>query len=209
VALIEEQRVLLSAEHETPNAHAEELLPLIGRLMAEAGWAKTSLDRVAVGVGPGSFTGLRVGIALAHGIGIGLDIPVVGVGSLAAMAAAVSIEDPRARCTLLDARRAEIFYALYAPDGTELSAPQTLPRAGFASHLAEWCGHRTCVVLGEVLAELSLETDVLRSPGTDLPHAIWTARIGAALPAETPSEPLYVRDAGAVRPNLPPSPFHS
>ncbi|HET7540536.1 MAG TPA: tRNA (adenosine(37)-N6)-threonylcarbamoyltransferase complex dimerization subunit type 1 TsaB, partial [Polyangiaceae bacterium] len=82
VALLEGERLVASAEHEQPNNHAERLLPLFEQLLAETGWPKSSLDRLGVGIGPGSFTGLRAGIALAEGLSVGLDRPLWGVGSL-------------------------------------------------------------------------------------------------------------------------------
>ncbi|HEY6562656.1 MAG TPA: tRNA (adenosine(37)-N6)-threonylcarbamoyltransferase complex dimerization subunit type 1 TsaB [Polyangiaceae bacterium] len=208
VALIEGEALVAAAEHAEPNAHAEKLLPLIEQLMAEAGWARSSLERVAVGVGPGSFTGLRVGVALAQGIGLGLDIPVVGVGSLRSMARALPATDQRIRYPMLDARRNELFLAAYSPDGAELEAPRAVPRAELEAHLASLAGRGPYVVLGEVCAEFALSHRI-SSPDTDLPHALWAARIGAALPPDTSNEPLYVRDAGAVRPELPPSPFQT
>jgi tRNA threonylcarbamoyladenosine biosynthesis protein TsaB len=207
VALVEEGRPVLFGSHEQLNAHAEAILPIVHRLMAEAGWPRTSLDRVAVGIGPGSFTGLRVGIALAQGIALGLGIPVVGVGSLQAMAAAVPVRDTRSRCPLLDARRNEVFAALYASEGAELAAPVALPRAGLRDALDRVCPRAQRLVLGEICAELDLLDEPLRGAQTDLPHAIWTAVLGATLPPPEAVEPLYVRDAGATTPSLPPSPF--
>ena len=75
---------MASAEHSDLNAHAERLLPLLEEVFAQAKLTRHDVHRVAVGIGPGSFTGLRVGIALGQGLGLGLGIPVVGVGSLAA-----------------------------------------------------------------------------------------------------------------------------
>ncbi|MEB2323652.1 MAG: tRNA (adenosine(37)-N6)-threonylcarbamoyltransferase complex dimerization subunit type 1 TsaB, partial [Sorangiineae bacterium] len=110
VALAEGGVRLAEASHEVRSAHAELMLPLIARLLAEAGWARGSLDRLAVGVGPGSFTGVRVGIALAQGIALGLGVPVVGVPSLAAMARAAPPHVSGLRVPLLDARRGEVFF---------------------------------------------------------------------------------------------------
>src|SRR5688572_6886733 len=97
VALLEDERLIIELEHDQPNAHAERILPLVERALASAGFDRTSLDRLAVGVGPGSFTGLRVGIALAEGLALGLGIPIVGVPSLRAMAAAAPAADGRIR----------------------------------------------------------------------------------------------------------------
>lgn len=206
VALVEAGQPVCAATHTAPNAHAERTLPLVEQVLAEAGWARTSLERVAVGIGPGSFTGLRIGIALAQGIAMGLGIPVVGVGSLRVMAAAVPADRTGSRVPLLDARRGELFCAVYDPAGRELVAPAALPRDTALSTLEQRApGER--VLLGEIATALGL-SGALRSAATDLPHATFTALVGAALdPALAPAEPLYVRDVDAIKPDLPPSPF--
>ena len=104
VALTEGVTLIASEEHSEPSAHAELMLPLVSRALARAGWSRSSIDRIAVGVGPGSFVGLRVGIALAEGLSLGLGRPVVGVGSLSAMLGALSREHAGPRAALLDAR---------------------------------------------------------------------------------------------------------
>ena len=86
VALVEHDQVVSVRLHQELNRHGERMLPLVEQLLSEAGWPLSSLDRIGVGIGPGSFTGLRIGVALAQGIGLGLACPVVGVGSLHAMA---------------------------------------------------------------------------------------------------------------------------
>ena len=97
-----------------PPAHASELMPAVADVMtrAEVGWAE--LDAIAVGVGPGMFTGLRIGIATARALAGGAGLPLRPVSSLAALAA--GIEAPL-RLPLIDARRGEVFGALY--DGDE------------------------------------------------------------------------------------------
>jgi len=202
VALLERGQVVATASHEELNAHAERLLPLIDRALAEAGWSRATLERVAVGVGPGSFTGLRVGIALGQGIAVGLGIDLVGVGSLRAMAAAVPSDRPGSRWALLDARRGEIFLAAYDQGGNELLAPVAIPPADIESRMAEVSAPETRILLGEVLEVLPSTSGArLRSHETDLPHASAVARLGElATPAEAGVEPLYVRDAGAALP---------
>ncbi len=105
-------------------AHARALLEHVeGAAAAVGGWdVVTSL---AVGVGPGSYTGLRIGIASAHGIRQALGIPIIAVGSLEALAAAIRRSDsaPRPILPVIDARRKQAFAALYDPTGTEVWAP--------------------------------------------------------------------------------------
>ncbi len=197
--------VVARARHERQNAHAEELQPLLERMLAEAGVSKHALERVAVGMGPGSFTGLRVGIAFAQGIALGLGIVWLGVGSLRAMARSVPAEHSLPRVALLDARRDEVFAAMYAADGSELHAPIAVPRGDVISFLDGLPSPR--LVLGEISEALNIP-EAFRSELTDLPDATGVALLASELdPDHSITEPLYVRDAGAKLPSLPPSPF--
>ena len=208
VALLENGKLIGCLEHEQPNAHAERLLPLVERALSEAGWAKSSLDRLGVGVGPGSFTGLRVGIALAEGLSVGLDRPLIGVGSLLAMAHGALAERPHGPCcALLDARRDELFAAVYCDGTRQLHAPVALP----SQHLPEFVRDFGVVtVVGEVARGLECGAHFLAGPLLDLPHARWVAALAAELDeAAFPPEPQYVRGIGATLPNLPPSPLKS
>jgi tRNA threonylcarbamoyl adenosine modification protein YeaZ len=198
--------VIALLEHSEPSAHAERILPLIERCLVEAGWDRSSLERIAVGVGPGSFVGLRVGVALAQGLGLGLGVPVVGVGSLRSLAAAVPMKRSGARIALLDARRDELFAAVYAADGTELIAPHTVPlleaRAFVDSVGAD------AVVVGSIARSLHLAVDCVWAGDRDFPSADRTALLARhANPDEAPPLPQYCRGPGATLPVLPPSPF--
>lgn len=205
VALLEGQRLIASLEHEHPNSHAERLLPLIERLLSEAGWPKSSLDRLGVGVGPGSFTGLRAGIALAEGLSVGLDRPLVGVGSLLAMAHGALQERPGPCCALLDARRSELFLAVYAEGAPPIAAPQALPIEDLAEFLQQFA---VLTVVGEVAHGLNHGRELVRGATLDLPHARWVAALAAELDeASFPPEPQYVRGIGATLPVLPRSPL--
>jgi tRNA threonylcarbamoyladenosine biosynthesis protein TsaB len=207
VALVEGERLIASLEHEQPNSHAERLLPMIEQLLAEAGWPKSSLDRLGVGVGPGSFTGLRAGIALAEGLSVGLDRPLWGVGSLLAMARGALAEHAAGPyCTLLDARRSELFAAVYDQELRELRAPLALPIEDLANFLAVY-GVTTLV--GEVAQTLAQGRIWATGPALELPHARWVAALAAELAeASSPPEPQYVRGIGASLPTLPRSPIN-
>jgi tRNA threonylcarbamoyladenosine biosynthesis protein TsaB len=207
VAVFDGDKVTGALAHEEPNAHAERLLSLIELLLGELGHTRSSLDRIAVGVGPGSFTGLRVGIALAQGIALGLDRPLVGLGSLAALAHAAPAGEARVRVPVLDARRGELFIGAYAPDGRELLAPTAVPVAETAGFLRASLADQV-VLIGEAARLVGSGFDVLAGGELDLPHASTVARVGATLdPATASSEPVYVRGPGATPQNLPPSPL--
>ncbi len=208
VALVEDGREAIALANEGEVPHGERLLPLIDEALGRTGWSRTSLDCIAAGVGPGSFTGLRVGLALAQGIGLGLGRPVVGVGSLRAMCAAVPDELAGPRCALLDAHRSELFGAVYDADGTEIVSPRAFPR----TELQDWLrrlGDGPRVLVGEAAAEFEV---AFRSASTDLPHATAVARVGGKLSgthAGAPPAAEYVRPADAIRPKLPRSPLSS
>jgi tRNA threonylcarbamoyladenosine biosynthesis protein TsaB len=208
VALVEDGHTVATLGHEVPNGHAERMLGLVDRLLADAGWAKTGLDRIAVGVGPGSFTGIRVGIALAQGLALGLDRPVLGIGSLHAMSRGVPDELDGTRCAMVDAHRNELFCAEYAASGEEVRAPLAVRRDGAGAWLAE--AREPRVVIGEIATSVGVALEPFRSDLTDLPHAAGVALLGSVLaPERAPTDAVYARPADAIRPNLPRSPLSS
>ena len=207
LALLDGGQLVASVEHEQPNSHAERLLPLLEQLLAEAGWPKSSLDRLGVGVGPGSFTGLRAGIALAEGLSVGLDRPLWGVGSLLAMARGALADHPGPCCALLDARRSELFAAVYDQKLVELRAPVALPIQDLPDFLA---ASGVATVVGAVVRGLPHGRTLAAGPTLDLPHARWVAVLTGELEeASCPPEPQYVRGIGATLPVLPHSPINS
>jgi tRNA threonylcarbamoyladenosine biosynthesis protein TsaB len=97
-----------------PPAHASELMPAVAEVMDASGVDWPELDAIAVGVGPGSFTGLRIGVTTARALAHAHELPLRPVSSLAALAA--GIEDQH-RLAVIDAKRGEVFAALYGPEG--------------------------------------------------------------------------------------------
>ena len=206
VALTDGVTLIASEEHSEPSAHAELMLPLVSRALARAGWSRSSIDRIAVGVGPGSFVGLRVGIALAEGLSLGLGRPVVGVGSLSAMLWALSREHAGPRAALLDARRSEIFCAAEDAEGRQVIEPRAVARDAVGALLASLGD--ALALAGNVAESLDLPQKWLRGPLLDLPHAHAVAVLGSNREPESGAVlPHYVRGPGAIRPNLPPSPL--
>ena len=102
-----------------PRRHAELALPWAEALLAEAGIARAQLDAIAVGRGPGAFTGVRLAIALAQGIALALDRPVIPVSTLAALAMHAGGEH---RIAAIDARMGEVYLGLFVRDGDDLRA---------------------------------------------------------------------------------------
>src|SRR5204863_8655790 len=100
--------------------HQERLAPMLQALLAETGVALAEVDRIAVTVGPGSFTGLRVGVAFAKGLALALSKPAVGIGALEALCA--SVAGPGLTLAIADARRNQAYWQAFA-DGQAASPP--------------------------------------------------------------------------------------
>src|SRR5438445_12615277 len=110
--------------------HAEALMPLIARVIKASGVAFAALDRIAVTTGPGSFTGLRVGLSAARGIALAAGKPVVGVTTLTAYAApVVSEHGEHPVVAAIDARHDHVYFQVVGGDGTSLIATQVLAEA--------------------------------------------------------------------------------
>lgn len=114
VALVHGQTIVARSEL-APRRHAERVLPMADELLAEAGIGKHALDAIAVGRGPGAFTGVRLAVSLAQGMAMALDRPVIPVSSLAALALEAP-EDDAAILAVIDARMGEIYAACYKRD---------------------------------------------------------------------------------------------
>jgi len=107
--------------------HAERLMPMLRDVMAEAGLAFAELDLIAVTTGPGSFTGIRVGLAAARGLALASGLPLLGITAFEAVAAAVPPAERRESLIVaIDSRRADLFIQPFAADGSALSAPAAL-----------------------------------------------------------------------------------
>jgi len=140
VALLDGEALLAEFTLNIRKTHSERLMPLIDALLKESAIEREQLQAVAVAAGPGSFTGIRIGVSTARALAQGLDIPAVGVSTLQALAEAVP--SPGALiCPLLDARRNEVYSALYRreahpPRGLEMLIPPAAVELGpFAERL--------------------------------------------------------------------------
>lgn len=116
---------IVSDHRMSPQQHGALVLPMIDALMSEAGITSSQLDAVAYGRGPGSFTGVRIGVALTQGIALGADVGVVGISTLHTVAQGVHrLHGDRHIAVSLDARMAEIYFATYSVnDDTGLASP--------------------------------------------------------------------------------------
>lgn len=180
--------------------HAEHLLGQLEKLSR----GQNPPDRLAVGIGPGSFTGVRVGIAAMRALALAWARPLCGVGSMAAMAARCAHARPRPAApfaVLLDAGRAHCYAQAFAPDGAALSAPARCTQAAVTRLLKR---HRVQSALGDGAALFAKNLPCRSAP--DTPHAADIATLAAALPTaacRTPAEPLYLQPY-RVQAKLPP-----
>jgi tRNA threonylcarbamoyladenosine biosynthesis protein TsaB len=179
--------------------HAERLIPMIGETMAEAGLAFDDLDRLAVTIGPGTFTGTRIGIAAVRSLALATDAPTVGVSSLAVMAeVARRTIDAETLAVVTDARRGEVYAQLFGL-GAAMSESQVLP----IEDAAQLGGRLPITFVGSgaaAVAEAAVQGGrQARAALPDLlPDAIALAALASGLDAsDAPIAPFYLRPPDA------------
>ncbi len=183
-----------------PPAHSRELMPAIAEAMERAGVVWRDLEAVAVGVGPGTFTGLRIGVATARALAHGAQVPLRPVSSLAALAAGI---EARRRLALIDAKRGELFGTLQTDDGTPaeelvVRPDEVAPRFGDGVAEALAAGD------GSLRFRSVLEAAGIRVAADDselhVVRALHVCRLAAGAPDTAPEAvfPNYLRDPDAV-----------
>lgn len=203
--------VVLAAEgRELRHGHVEVLLPMIDRVIAEAGLIPGELEAVAVATGPGGFTGIRVGLAAAHGISLAANAALVGVTSFAAVVAglapAAGTAD-RAVLVALDSRRADLYVQLFAPDrsGPLAAAVSILPE-DLGGYVADLAGGAPLLAAGDAAAAAvkALEGRDVVLAADSAPDALGVAaaalrRLQSGSPSE-PVRPFYLRPPDVTLP---------
>ncbi len=166
--------------------HAEHLMPMIDAVLAEAGASFGDLTRIGVCTGPGSFTGIRIGVAAARGLALGLGVPAIGIGRLEALAAGAAAGRPAV--AVVPGPQG----AAYAQDFDAEGRPEGPPR--LVAGDAPMPGGRVLIGAGGLLPEALADAAVV-------------ARLAAGRAADTPPAPLYLRDSGAAPPREAPPPI--
>ena len=139
VALLDGDRVVGESLLDVRTTHSERLMLAVDRALGDAGWPPASLDGLAVAIGPGSFTGLRIGLATVKGLALALKRPIAAVPTLDAMATQLPWAS-RPVCPILTARRDEVYASLYRWDGTTMQREWdylALPPSALAARLTE------------------------------------------------------------------------
>jgi tRNA threonylcarbamoyladenosine biosynthesis protein TsaB len=195
VGLARGERVLATATVADQMAHVEQLMPLVSECVDTAGIRMAELDQLIVGLGPGPFTGLRVGVVTAHVLSYALSLPLHGVCSLDVLAAQFAEGSQGEYVVATDARRREVYWARYSPVGVRLgepgvSRPSDVPRLPVIGPAADLYKDQLRAVPGP----RSIDPGVLATSGATLPEA--------------GQEPLYLRHPDATELTRPKSVLH-
>ena len=185
--------------------HAESLMPMVIEVMAEADADFVDIDLVAVTVGPGSFTGLRVGLAAARGLSLARGVPLMGVTTLEAVAHGLEPDRRMGRDILvaLETKRADLYVQTFAEDMTALIEPRTILPESIAPHVSTG----PIIIVGDGAERLralvaSTGRDAVFAPGPGLPDAAviaglaetrWVNAKGSNGYDNRPLNPLYLR----------------
>ncbi len=189
-------KVIAMESQAMKRGHAEALMPLIARVMKETGIPFAALDRIAVTSGPGSFTGLRVGLSAARGIGLAAGKPVVGLTTLSAYAAPIVSEGAEQPViSAIDARHDHVYLQVVSGNGSSLVRPkvasmeEALEASRFgAPHLV---GNAAKILAERWPSDAPPPFKVDAQPAPDI---IWVAWLGAAVNPDTaPAKPYYLR----------------
>jgi N6-L-threonylcarbamoyladenine synthase len=168
--------------------HAEILPGMIEAAVRDAGLPLKALDRIAVTIGPGSFTGIRVGVAMARGLALSLGVPAVGVTTLAVVAEPM-LGRNKPVLALIDARREELYTQLFADDGSARGEPQAL----HYDEAGQLAAETDAILAGSGALILSGAA----SPQIEAIPLDIVGGIGARILADVKASPLYIRGADA------------
>jgi tRNA threonylcarbamoyladenosine biosynthesis protein TsaB len=202
VALIEDGVLVGADERRVSNAHGESLMPMVSALFERVGWAPRDVARWGVGVGPGSFTGVRIATATAKGIVLVTGAELVGVTSLDAVAFGV---DGEVVVSVVAAGKGELFVQVKRGD-TLLLEPAHVAFGDVVTRVASAAGGGGFVVVGEAARELDWSSvpaaRLVSNAPHDLPRAEAIARIAASRAAQDADalEPVYVRPPDITMP---------
>lgn len=205
VAVLADGRLAAHRFEPMARGHAERLLPMVREVVAEAGLGFADFDLFAVTVGPGHFTGLRVGLAAAQGLALAWGRPLTGVTTLEAVAAAVPAGD-RPLVVALESKREDLYVQVFA-GGRALDRPVSLA----PDRVADWAwppGELALAGDGAARLQPLLAGAGRRSLrlGPDAPDAAAVARLAAGrhgTAAALPAEPLYLRPPDVTLPKAP------
>jgi tRNA threonylcarbamoyl adenosine modification protein YeaZ len=193
-------RAIVRRTEPMARGHAEALAPLVEGLIGRVEGGFESLDRIAATTGPGSFTGIRIGLAMARAMGLALNVPVLGVSTLVAFAGPLLQEPgPGIIAAAIDARHGRVYLQLFEATGR----PLLPPRVEGLREAARAIGSGPVRIAGSGARLLALEAArigvaVDRAEGDEFPDIVAVARIGLATdPRDCPPRPVYLKPPDA------------
>jgi tRNA threonylcarbamoyl adenosine modification protein YeaZ len=190
-------RLALARESEPmARGHAEALAPMVERVLARIEGGASAIQKIAVAVGPGSFTGLRIGVAMARAMALALEVPVVGVSTLIAYAGPM-LDDPRPGviASVVDAGHGQVYFHLIDSKAKQIFSPRVVSLRDAVRAI----GGSPARVVGDAAKLLAEEArragvEVDATASAAFPDIVALARIGlAADPAAWPARPLYIK----------------
>jgi tRNA threonylcarbamoyladenosine biosynthesis protein TsaB len=193
-ALVRGEQTLAVLSEPMTRGHQERLAPMVRELMALAQAPFSAVDRIGVTVGPGSFTGLRVGLAFAKGLGLALGRPVAGVGTLHALAKAAAPAGPAAAA--IDAGRGRFYLQLFEA-AEPLAAPEVLALDEVLARVIHAFPTGAFTLCGPGAPQLGEAWPAARLVESETPDPVVVARLAAVGPPG-PSTPLYLRPPDAI-----------
>ena len=202
VALTEDGKLLGESYQNTGLTHSQTLMVMAEDLLKQCGKTMADVTAVAVAEGPGSFTGVRIGVAAAKGMSWGGQLPCYGVSTLEAMAVSLGAYEGHV-CACMDARRNQVYNALFLADGgklTRLSEDRAIALAELKTELEHIDGPIFLVGDGAVLTHKTLSGEI---PNLILPpeHRLHQRAVGVALLAEQKQSAGEPGDGNALSPN--------
>ncbi len=171
-AVCEEGNVLASIQIQDQKTHSVKLLPAVEYILAAAGVSSSELGLVAVTNGPGSYTGLRIGVTTAKAFAYSLGIPLIGLNTLEALAAACAVGEEQLVCPMIDARNARVYAALYRGRAERLPCCALSCETLCETLRAEYAGERILFTGDGTAANGALLTDLLGEMYRPLPSEL-------------------------------------
>lgn len=199
ICLSENENIIALSVNENRNDHASWLHPAIDRMLKKNELRPSSLHGISVSIGPGSYTGLRISLSAAKGLCYALNIPLITVSSLAIIALAAAPQATEFICPLIDARRMEVYSALYDKELNEIQGPHTLIidemsfSATLASHHILFCGSGSKKLQAVVSNDNARFSDAA-SDASHLASLAFSKFSGNDLADPAYTEPVYIKE---------------
>lgn len=190
------RETLASESLDMAQGHAEALAPMVERVTRAVEGGVDALDRIAVCIGPGSFTGIRIGLAMARAMGLALPAPVVGVSGLVAFAAPLLLDPtPGVIASVIDAKHGQVYFQLFESSGR----PMLAARVARLKDAVRAIGGAPARAVGNAAELLAVEgrlsgVEIDAGAGSHAPDIAAIAQLGVlADPATAPPRPLYIK----------------